>query len=240
MRQVTLGDGSLELDRLEDEIGRVDLAMRMGIGDPYNFSFVLEDKHVSNFWAVAKVEILILPYGEKVFNFGSAQLGQRHIVSGAVANHPGDSRGRPAAKYSTVIIAESWRIQSDARVIVIEDKCCGVKGIAGAANAGVTGTEVAIRVVPGQPLAIVVDCLTAPRSILPVGRHNNPFCPQRVPTFFPNQSESSSFNPTNRPRGEPAKSAECGTLSPIAYAIDFPRDSGALTSQMDKTGRIVY
>ena len=65
-------------------------------------------------------------------------------------------------------------IETDARMIVIENKSAGVVVVARAVDAQVTGTEIAISHILRQWLFVVFDRLTAPRSVLPVSGYDDP------------------------------------------------------------------
>src|SRR5262249_20818966 len=54
--QMPPGDPRLGLDGLEDEVGRIDLAMRVRVGDPDDFALVLEDQDVVDLFARAEFD----------------------------------------------------------------------------------------------------------------------------------------------------------------------------------------
>src|SRR5262245_3182343 len=58
--QAPLGDSRLGLDSLEDEVGRVDLAMRMRVGDADDLALVLEDQCMIDLLELPEVKIVTL------------------------------------------------------------------------------------------------------------------------------------------------------------------------------------
>ena len=76
----TAGSG-LVRDRLEDKIVRVDLAMRVRIGNANCLPFVFEDQNVFDLGAIAKIEVLLLPRTKKLGDLRRTKLGEREIVS---------------------------------------------------------------------------------------------------------------------------------------------------------------
>src|SRR5262245_6423490 len=59
--EMELRDTCFSLDRFEDEICRVNLAMRMRVGDTDYFTTVFEDQHVVDFITATEFCILLLP-----------------------------------------------------------------------------------------------------------------------------------------------------------------------------------
>src|SRR5262245_49922521 len=76
------------LDGLEDEIGRVNLAMRMRIGNAYNLAFVFEYQDVIYLFMRAEFDVLLLPGAHqvddlRVFEFRECQVMARTVADDA-------------------------------------------------------------------------------------------------------------------------------------------------------------
>ncbi len=67
--QVSSGNQRFVLDRFEDEVGRVDLTMRVRIRDADHFPLVFEEEDVIDLGTIAQIDILLLPASEQVFDF---------------------------------------------------------------------------------------------------------------------------------------------------------------------------
>ena len=79
-------DARFGLDRLEDEVRRVDLAVRMWVGDTDDFTFVLEDEHMRDVRMRAERRVLGLPDAQQRLDAAMVQLRERQIVSRRVAD----------------------------------------------------------------------------------------------------------------------------------------------------------
>src|SRR5262249_12365268 len=109
---VTSGNIGFALNRLEDKIRRIDLTVRMRIGNTYHIAFVLEDENVFHFPAGAKIDVLVTPGLEKDLDFSDLQFSQRHVVFRTVADHAGDAGRRPIAVDAWRSVQMEWRLQS--------------------------------------------------------------------------------------------------------------------------------
>ena len=89
------------------------------------------------------------------------------------------------------------RVETHARVIVVKYERARVLGVALAADARVSGAEVTVGKVHRQHRFFMLDPLAAPRAILTVRGHDNPFFTQRVPSFFPDHSLQSKEQTAN-------------------------------------------
>ena len=85
------------LDGLEHEVGRVDLAVRVRVGDADDLALVLEDEHVIDAVACAEIAVLLLPDLEQPVDLGRLQLRQRQVVARAVADDARHARRGPVA-----------------------------------------------------------------------------------------------------------------------------------------------
>src|SRR4029079_4493936 len=111
------------LNRLEDEVGGVDLTMRVLIRNADCFPFVFKDQHVVDLFASTKLSILILPHFQQVFDRARLEFSKCEAVIRDVANYARDSGRRLIA-----INAGGWwqclrRVKTDARMIIVEDEC---------------------------------------------------------------------------------------------------------------------
>ena len=85
----------LGLDVLEGEVGRVDLAVRVRVADPDDLALVLEDQHERHVGMRRQLAHLLLPRREQRVHAVDVELGERHVVPRAVADHAGDAGGGP-------------------------------------------------------------------------------------------------------------------------------------------------
>src|SRR5262245_36344325 len=132
--QMSLGDSRLGLDGLENEVGRIDLAMWVWVGDADDLAFVLEDQYVVDLFARAELQILLLPDAHQVGDFHGIEFGEGQVVARAVADDAGDSRGGPVAVNARRRVEPDRCVNADARMIVIEDKRARVIVVALAAD----------------------------------------------------------------------------------------------------------
>src|ERR1041384_1742053 len=162
------------LDRFEDEVGGVDLAVRVWVRNAHCFAFVFKDQDVIDLFASAKFSILVLPHFQQIFDRTRLELCQCEAVMRAVANHACDSCRGLIAINARWWLQCRWCFKTDARMIVVEDEGGGVVVVSRAADACVSGTEVTIRNVFGQRALVVFNRLTAPGPVLPVSGNDYP------------------------------------------------------------------
>ena len=114
--------GGLGLDRLEDEVGRVDLPVRMRVRHADHVAFVLEDEHVIDLGMRAQLEILIAPRAKQRRDLVHRQLRQRQVVAWRVADDARDAgRGRvPVDARRRLELTGS--VGADARQIVVKNE----------------------------------------------------------------------------------------------------------------------
>ena len=74
--QMALAGARFGLDGLEDKVCRVNLAVRMRIGNAHRFAFVFKDQHVLDLFARAELPILFLPNFEQIFDLARLEFGQ--------------------------------------------------------------------------------------------------------------------------------------------------------------------
>src|SRR5580704_16554994 len=84
VREMIAGRIRLRFNRLKNKIRRIDLAVRMRIGDSDYLSLVLEYQNVRNIGAATKFAVFFLPHLQKSDHFRGVELSQRQIVLGAV------------------------------------------------------------------------------------------------------------------------------------------------------------
>src|SRR5262245_41448744 len=84
-------------DRLEDEVSRVNLAVRVRIRYADALPLVLERQHMIHFRPVAELAILLLPTDKQIANLVNWLLGKRRVVERAIANHARFAVGAPIA-----------------------------------------------------------------------------------------------------------------------------------------------
>src|SRR5436190_4730236 len=102
-----------------------------------------------------------------------------------ITNHPGNSLCGTITVDTGFTLGRRRRVQAHAGVVVIKDEDAVVVWIDCAADAGVAGTEITVGDIGWPGVAVMRDCLTAPGTILPMGRDDHPFFTQRMPTLFP-------------------------------------------------------
>ena len=134
----------------------------MRIRNADRFAFVFKDQHMLDFFARAKLSILFLPHAKQVLDRGRLELGERETVIWAVTNYSRDSRRWLIAINARRLLKCLRSIEADARMIVIKNESAGVVVVSRAADAQVTGAEIAIRNVFRQRLFVVFNRLTAP------------------------------------------------------------------------------
>src|SRR5437773_5792317 len=195
--QMALRNARFGLDCLEDEIGSVNLAMRVRVGYANHLAFVFENQDVADLVAAAQFDVLLLPDGEQVCNVASVELGEGDIVFRAVTHDARDAGCGAVAVNPLDRRQFLGRVETHARVIVVEYERARVLGVSLAADARVSGAEVAVRKMRGQYRWFMLDSLAAPRAILAVRGNNNPFLTQRVPSFFPDHSLQSKEQNAN-------------------------------------------
>src|SRR5262249_39219870 len=232
--QVPLGDALFGLDGFEDEVGRVNLTMRVRVGDADHFAFVLEDQHMIDLFVRAKLDVLLLPNAHQVGDLAGLEFGQRRVVARAVAD---DSR---YACRGTVAVNPLWacdmarRVETNARMVVIEDERARVIVIALAADARIAGTEVAIGQIVRQRRFFMLDCFAAPRAVLSVRGDNDPFLAQGMPSFFPDHKLQSKDVVANYMYND----LSVRRVSPLASYMNAPGGgSGAFAHPHSRSAR---
>src|SRR5947209_7454328 len=105
-----------------------------------------------------------------MFDLLRLQLGERQVMSRAVADYARDAFRRADAVRRMRRVQLRRRVGADARVVVVEDEGLLVTRVGLAAHAMVAGAEVAGGVVRGRSLLFARDRLAAPRPVLPVRR----------------------------------------------------------------------
>ena len=66
---VASGNVGFVLNRLEDKIGRIDLAVRMRIGHTHDIAFVFEDENMFHFPSRAEIDVLVTSGLDKDLDF---------------------------------------------------------------------------------------------------------------------------------------------------------------------------
>ena len=69
----------------------------MRVRDADDLALVLEHQHVIHLRPAAQVAVLLLPGRQQGDDLLAVQLGERHVVPGRVADHPGDPFRGPIA-----------------------------------------------------------------------------------------------------------------------------------------------
>jgi hypothetical protein len=188
--QMPPGDSRLGLDGLEDEVGGVDLAMRVRVGDPDDLALILEDQDMVDLLVAAEFYILFLPGAHQVDDLRVLEFGECQVVARAVADYAGDA-GRGAIAINARGRGQvTRRVEPYAGMIVVEDEDVFVIVVALAAHASVARAQVTIRQIVRQRRLFALDRLAVPRAVLPVRGDNDPFLAQRMPSFFPDHKAS--------------------------------------------------
>jgi len=143
--QVLLRSSRFGFDCLEYEVSGVYLAMRMWIGYTYYLAFVLEDQNVRNLIPSAEFNILLLPDSQQILDLAPFEFGKRHVVLWAVTHNTRDASRRSIAVETIGLCQTKGRIESHARMIVIEDERARIQIIVLTTYARVAGTKIAIR-----------------------------------------------------------------------------------------------
>src|SRR5262249_6246181 len=133
--QVSFGDSRLGLDGLEDEVGGVNLAMRVRVGDAYDLALVFEDQYVIDLFAAAEFYVLLLPDAHQVDKLCGLEFREGQVVAWAVADDAGDAPGGPVAVYARRGVEMARGVEAYAWMIVIEDERTLVIVVALAADA---------------------------------------------------------------------------------------------------------
>ncbi len=121
LAQMAFRDCGLVRDGLEDEVRRVDLAVRMRVRDPGRSTFVLEDQHVLDLRKRTEVAMLALPGGDDFLRVFGRHLGKSKVVARTEADHARDTGRRADAIDSWRLLERLGRVFPDARVIVLEN-----------------------------------------------------------------------------------------------------------------------
>src|SRR5438445_728542 len=157
-----------ELDGLEHEVGRVNLAVRVWIADTDDFPLVLEYQHVTHTRLRAELAILRLQCLQETEHFRLGQLGEREVVVRRVANDP-----RAAARHASPIddagrCRDGGCAGTDAGMVVVEHIHAIVLGIALSRATPVAGTEVTVGDVGRQGTRRFRDALPLPGPLVAV------------------------------------------------------------------------
>src|SRR4030095_790863 len=183
--QMPPGDTRLGLDGFEDEVGRVDLAMRVRVGDADDFALILEDQDVVDLLVAAEFDVLQLPGAHQVDDLRGLELCEGQVVARAVADDAGDA-GRGAIAINARRRGQvPRRVEPHAGMIVVKDEDVFVIVVAIAAHASVARAQVTIGQIVRQRRLFALDRLAVPRAVLPVRGDNDPLLAQRMPSFFP-------------------------------------------------------
>src|SRR4051794_31151384 len=94
---MSLRDSGLGLDVLEDEVGGVNLAVRVRVRDADGLPLVLEDEDVFDLGPAPEFAVLLLPDREQLFDLRRLKLGERQAVVRTVADDAGEPLGRLVA-----------------------------------------------------------------------------------------------------------------------------------------------
>src|SRR5262245_4475130 len=215
------GDSRLGLDGFEDEVGRVDLAMRMRVGDADDFALVLEDQDVVDLLVAAEFYILLLPGAHQVDDLRGLELCEGQVVARAVADDAGDA-GRWAVAVNAGGRGQvSRRVEPHAWMIVVKDEDVFVIVVALAAHASVARAQVTIGQIVRQRRLFLLDRLAVPRAVLPVCGDNDPLLTQRMPSFFPDHKLQLCVVKGGK-KGKNGKKKE-NTFFPSFWRLCFPR-----------------
>ncbi len=182
---VAPADRDLVLDRLEDEVGRVNLAVRVRVGDADDLALVLEGQHVVDLRPGAQLAVLPLPRLQQRDDLRQVQLGERQVVPRRVADDAGHAARRAVAVDAAGRRQVRRRGRADARHVVVEHEDAVVRRVAGAAHARVAGAEGAVGHVARHHPAAARPRLAGPGAVVAVGRHDHPLLAQRMPALFP-------------------------------------------------------
>src|SRR5207237_3009640 len=111
----------LRLGSLKHEIGGVDLAVRVRIGDADRFAFILEYQYMANPFATRKINILLSPDAQEAFDLAHRQFGEGEIVLRAVTNDSGYAKCRLLAVEAFGGSQIAWRVEANARAIIVKN-----------------------------------------------------------------------------------------------------------------------
>ena len=150
LRQVRRLRLRFQLDRLEHEIGGVDLAVRVRIAHAHDVTFVLEHEHVPHVVTGAQLAVLRLKYLQEREHFGLRQLREGEIVTRRVAHDASATGRRTIAIHRRGSGGRARRFGADAGVIIVEHVHAAVALVASPRAARVAGTEIAVRDVRRQ------------------------------------------------------------------------------------------
>ena len=202
-RQVPAAGLQFGVDVLEREVGRVNLAVRVRVADANDFSLVLEDEDERHIGICGQFTHLLLPRLQQRVDAIDLELGERHVVTRAVADDPGHAAGRavPVDAGGRRQLARSPG--ADTRMIVVEDVGTAVDRIHRAADPRVPRTEVAGRIECRWFGRGGGDLGAGPGAQLPVCRDDDPLLTQRMPALLPHRPEmlSSARGPDRRATG---------------------------------------
>ena len=225
-RQVPAAGLQFGVDVLEREVGRVNLAVRVRVADADDFSLVLEDEDERHIGICGQFTHLLLPRLEQRVDAIDLELGERHVVTRAVADDPGHAAGRavPVDAGGRRQLARS--AGADTRMIVVEDEGTAVDRIHRAADPRVPRTEVAGRIECRWFGRGGGDLGAGPGAQLPVCRDDDPLLTQRMPALLPHRPEmlSSARGPDRRATGAVRLGRAPARCLPRGVAPDPARD----------------
>ena len=182
---MSLRNSCLCLNSLEDEVGGIDLTVRVWIGNANRFALVLEDQNMIDSLAASKIYVLFLPHSQKIFDFADFQFGEREVVPRAITYDSSNAGGWLAAIKAIASPDLRRRIRAHTGVIVIENERSRILSVSLATDPSVPGTQIAIRNKRRQRRVFALDGLAIPRPVLPVRGDDDPFFAERMPTLFP-------------------------------------------------------
>src|SRR5262249_24987050 len=111
------------------------LAMRVRVGNAYDFALVLEDQDVVDLLARAEFDILLPPDAHQIDYLRGIQFRESQVVARAVADDARNACRGPVAVNARRSGKVAWRVDTDARMIVVKYKRARVIDIATAADA---------------------------------------------------------------------------------------------------------
>ena len=175
----------LRLDVLEDEVGRVDLTVRVRVADADDLSLVLEDQDEGHLGMRRQLAHLLLPGLEQRIDAVDVELGQREVVPRAVADDARDAGGR-----TVPIDADRRRaVRAARRRRRTGDRCrtrtCPCSAGWSRRRLSRFRAQVARRIERRRSRRLTGDLGARPRPRLPVRRDDDPFLAQRMPPLFP-------------------------------------------------------
>src|SRR5688500_14640523 len=157
----------------------------MWIRNADRFAFIFKDEHVIDFFAVAKLAVLLLPNCKQVLDLARFKFSERQTVVWAVTHDASNSARGLIAINPGRTLQSLRRIETDARMIVIKDEGTSVIVIFYATDAQDPGTQIAISHICRQRPLIVLNRRATTGAIRTMRRDDYPLLSQRMPTLFP-------------------------------------------------------